>query len=449
MFKGLVIFSMCLLFLLYSFFPIDLLELILSILAAIILLFVINQVKLPQKMISLILLLSGISIYVLMNVHITDALQGLLRNLPLLSLLLLVPLLAIPMKVSGYLESTYHYLSKWQNDSNKAFMGLTSLLSLLAPVLNMGSVRLVHEVARDVQFPTKLLGKSYFIGFSTAMLWSPYFASVALVLVSVNVRVTDYILVGLGYGVIQLGLGMLLFRFAKVEDEGVRIKAIPNATINESLHRLNIVKLISMIVGMIVSLLVLESFTTLSMLVLVSLISLIIPILWWIGSQQKSRMKDSFQEYLLSISSKSQNEIVLFLSAGFFGSAISYTSVARIIETTMGWASSVSLLFFIGLVVVIVSMFAMAGVHQIIIVPLLAMYAGTDVTGITPVALAVIFLMAWALSSILSPLNAINMLVSSLLGRSGFTTGMKWNGVYLFLLFVVGVMMAYSIQLLN
>jgi hypothetical protein len=53
--------------------------------------------------------------------------------------------------------------------------------------------------------------------------------------------------------------------------------------------------------------------------------------------------------------------------------------------------------------------------------------------------LALLFMLAWSASSVLSPVNPINLLVSSLVKKSSIEVGLRDNGLYLFIVCAIGI----------
>ncbi|KIL35468.1 hypothetical protein SD71_13165 [Cohnella kolymensis] len=137
--------------------------------------------------------------------------QGIRMNLPLLSLVILVPLLSIPLKLGGFLDGLNSLLQRLKHHPQKLFAGITSVLFVLSPILNIGSIRIVDELLKDLKLPPAMLAKSYLLGFSTTMLWSPYSAAVAVVLYYLKVPVTEYLAYGFGIGLLFLLIGNVLF----------------------------------------------------------------------------------------------------------------------------------------------------------------------------------------------------------------------------------------------
>ncbi|WLR49174.1 hypothetical protein LC065_08470 [Halobacillus litoralis] len=367
---------------------------------------------------------------------VITSLEGIQQNLPLLALILLVPLLSIPLRAGGYFHSIKFFMEKWEDRPRLAFFGLSSSLALISPILNMGSVKIVHEMVEELKINPVILGKSYLIGFTSSMLWSPYFASVAIVLYEVGGQFNQYIALGLTAALIQLVIGNLLFRHSskkmehgkEILDKGV--KAGEKDDREEKAHYKNLWKIFLMILSMIVCLLLLEYVTHISMLTLVSLIAVIVPIAWAILFHNWGRLQQEFKGYLEKIAVMN-HEITLFLSAGLFGLAIRNTAFSAYLQSFLLWNAEQSLLFFVLVIFIVVLLFALMGIHQIVVIPILASQVSGIDLGFSPEFLALIFIMSWSLSAVLSPLNAINIIVSHCLQRSGLTIGFRWNGTYI------------------
>lgn len=132
--------------------------------------------------------------------------EGLFLILPLLCLITLAPLLSFPLRFGGYFEAVALLLKKLMQQPKKLYAGITGTLFLLSPVLNLGSVRIINEFLDELKLPSMMSAKSYLVGFTTAIFWSPYFASVSLVLHYLHVPFTQYI----GYGIVLSSLSLLI-----------------------------------------------------------------------------------------------------------------------------------------------------------------------------------------------------------------------------------------------
>ncbi|RXT13673.1 hypothetical protein EIZ39_05860 [Ammoniphilus sp. CFH 90114] len=429
---------MCFLFLIQYFVGSQVLQYILALFAAIAFLGSITLARPTPRFFSILMFLAGIIFTVLKGDGLEEVVQGITANLPLLTLLVLVPLLSIPLKMGGFFDSILLYLKHFQNHPRKLFMGITSVLFFLGPILNIGAIRIVHEFAQKLKLNSTFLSKAYLVGFSTTILWSPYYAAVAITLLYLQVSITDYVPYGLGLGILFLIIGNLMFSLwagkQKLEpseqqdeesfspDHGKRIKVL--AVIIFSLMTVTIIA---------------EMITHWSMLVLVSFVAILFPLVWCLFSHQWKALR----QYLLDFRDQSvpimNNEIIMYISAGFFGQSLIGTSLGQGLSIFMIDLAQISFLLFALFILVTMVIVTYMGIHQVVVVTVLATQMDPILLGTTKEILAMVIMLAWATSSVLSPVNPVNLLVSTLVKRSSIQVGTRDNGWFLLSMCTIGI----------
>ncbi|RKQ13559.1 hypothetical protein D8M05_15830 [Oceanobacillus bengalensis] len=374
--------------------------------------------------------------------------EGIRRNIAILVLILLASFITIPLRLSGYLEKIVSLMTMLRSNLDRAFFCLLSILFVLAPILNVGAIRVTQDLVKDIDFKPKFLTKAYVNGYLSAIVWSPYFATVAIVLYLFEVNLNSYILIGLTFGIIQIIIGYLLFHFhrGEVSVDEVAVTVEPS----EDIRNLYWVtgKLFLIILVGIGLLIFLEYITPLSMLLLVSISAVVIPLSFGVLTGQMKQTLSEMKHHISNLN-RSCNEIVLFLSAGILGSALENTVFSEALDTLFLAIAQISTLLFGITVILIVIFFTVIGVHQIIIVPLLITQVNPEIIGISPLALAFVFILAWGVSVALSPISATNLLVSNMLKAKWWQVGFKWNGAYVLTSTFVGLTIFIVIQLLT
>lgn len=363
--------------------------------------------------------------------------EGIFLILPLLSLITLAPLLSIPLRLGGYFESIAILLRNLLHEPKKLYAGITGTLFLLSPILSLGSVRIINEFLEELELPSAMSAKSYLVGFSTAVLWSPYFASVSLVLHYMNVSFKDYILYGIGLSILSLLVGNLLF--------AIWVKRHP---VKESLsakvpllktHRNQLVKLVVFVVLLMGSCLLIESISHWSMIVIVCLVSIFVPLLFGIFSADKKQIIPPLVDFRDRTVPMMNNEIMLFMSAGMLAFAMKGTSVANGISSILTGLAHQSFLLFALAVMVLVLSVTYIGIHQIAAVGALAMQLNPAELGMSNLGLAMLLLLTWSISTALSPFSGLNLMVSRFAGISGVQVGLRANGLHLTLVALIGI----------
>ncbi|GAB7387014.1 hypothetical protein BSNK01_08500 [Bacillaceae bacterium] len=451
-------------------------KLFLSLLSVIVFFFCLTEAKAVPRCFGIAMFVTGLALNGAKGDDwsevVNGTVHGIIANLPLLTLVILVPLISIPLKLSGYFESIHYYLWRLTVDARKLFGSLSLFLFCLGPILNLGSIRVLHEMVKDLRLSSIVLAKSYLVGFSTVILWSPYFASVALVLYYLDVPVSRYLPYGLTFALIQLAVGNLLFwlwlrrkrnfqLIGGMEDaengivasvgkrnpaeKGVREEdEASDATVSR--HRKRIAILLLILLVLMGSIFVLEHLTKWPLMFLVSLVSIGLPLLWGGCTGRWSELKESFKDFEANSVPAMNNEIVLFISAGLFGNALADTAVAELIKTYINELAAMSFLLFVLTVFAVIILFTFVGVHQIVVVTALVTQMDAKVIGTSPEVLALMLMTAWSISAVLSPVNPLNLLVSGSVRQPPLAVGLKWNGAYLCSMFVLGTLFIYLIH---
>ncbi len=420
---------------------------LLSILAMILLLICIVNTKSSTKYMGVTLVSLGLLFNFIDPETTIYHFEGLLKNLSLLTLILFVPLISIPLRRSGLLDSPYFFINLWKYKERQTFFSITAFLALLSPILNLGSVRIMNDIIEDIQLHPKLQANASFVGFASAMVWSPYFGSIALVLFYTGLPISDYILIGLSYALLILLVGNVLYRRQGLYPQMVQTQENKILINDMPIHKRNIIILTLILAALIALLLLLEKITGESMILLVTVIAILFPLLY--GSLMKKLKLILVDMYLYTkrVPVQLNREIVLFLSAGYFGDALLGSDVSKGLQKIIITISDHSFLLIILFITSMIAILSLVGVHQIISVPIIAIQISPDMIGTTPPIMALILIMAWSVSSIISPFAAINMIISQAAKTDSFTVGLKWNGLFAFLTFLIGLAIIFSLKL--
>ncbi|MDF2960487.1 MAG: hypothetical protein K0S39_2222 [Paenibacillus sp.] len=431
------ILGMCSLFLIQYFVQSDWLQYILAIFAVIAFFGSIALARKVPKVFSILMFTAGVVLTGLKGEGIDAAAQGVTSNIPLLTLLVLVPLLSIPFKLGGFFDSILLYLRRFRNNPGNLFTGISTVLFFLGPILNLGSIRIVHELIKDLRLNSTFLSKAYLVGFSTTILWSPYYAAVGVVLLYLHVSIGSYMTYGFGLAVLFLLIGNLMFRlWAKKQTFDTETASEARMTPD---HRRRL-KILPFIIFSLMLITIVTEFTThWSMLVLVSLLSLLFPVVWCLFSKQWEPLKTHLIDYRDKGVPFMNNEIIMYISAGFFGQSLKGSTFGQGINEFMTYLSQASFLLFALFIVITMISITFIGIHQVVVVTVLATQMDPVMLGTSKEILALLLMLAWSASSILSPVNPINLLVSGLVKRSSIEVGIRDNGLYLLIVCTIGI----------
>ncbi|WP_017756338.1 hypothetical protein [Calidifontibacillus oryziterrae] len=439
-----LILSLCFLYILQSFIKSDGLIIVFDIVAVMVYLFLFPLLDHKQKKFTLTLFLTGIVIHFFVGDSGIALFQGITQNMALLAILVLAPLLSVPLKREGVMDTVVFYLNGLKNNPRNIFYGISSFMLILAPILNMGALRIVHGFVEKIKITPNILSNSYYYGFTPAVMWSPFFASVGIVVYYLDITYISYVAVGAIFALIQIAIGYSILRPRSFENSN-------NVTGREQEVPLNIHQkkhlslLIVFVFGLVALLIVLEQLTNKSMLLLVSVVCLIIPIIWVLLRKRTNVIMEEVAQYKDRVIMQ-KTEICLFLSAGLFGNAISHTPIKGHLEQIMQWSATKSVGILFLFIIVFVTLMAFLGVHQIIVIPLIITSLNLSEIHISAVIIAFMCIFTWMLSSAISPLNAMNIIISQCVRKNGLTVAFRWNGKYFLTLTGMAFLYVYIVS---
>jgi hypothetical protein len=435
--RSYLILGMCVLFLIQYFLKIQWLEY--TVVALSLLAFLGSALRADKfpRWLGIIMMTSGLLIEWNKGTGLSGISEGIFLILPLLSLITLAPLLSIPLRLGGYFKSKSLLLRNLLQQPKKFYAGITGTLFFLTPILNLGSVRIINEFLEELKLPSALSAKGYLVGFSTAVMWSPYFASVSLVLHYLNIAYKDYIIFGIGLSLLSLVIGNILF--AIWEKRHPLPKESGNLVTLEKRDRNQLFKLVFFVIILIGSCLVIENITNWSMIVIVCLVSILIPLLFGLQTKRWKELIPPLVDFRDRTVLMLNNEIMLFMSAGMLAFAMKGTAAANGVSQFLTNLAQQSFILFALAVMVIVLSITYIGIHQIAAVGALAMQLNAAEIGISNISLALLLLLTWSISTALSPFSGLNLMVSRFAGISGVQTGLRFNGLHLSVIAIIGI----------
>jgi hypothetical protein len=167
-----LIMSMCMLYILAAFIPNKSLIFLFSIITLVVFFSVLPLLEVKGRIFTSGLFLAGLVIHYVVGDRGMGLFEGITQNMTLLAILILAPLLSIPLKREGIIETVVSLLHELKQNPRNTFYGLSSFMLTLAPILNMGALRIIHGFVENIHFPSKLLSRSYYVGFTPAVIWS-------------------------------------------------------------------------------------------------------------------------------------------------------------------------------------------------------------------------------------------------------------------------------------
>lgn len=405
-------------------------------------------IKKSTFIISLLMLVIGHLLFWYYDLGFSIWREALSINLGLISLFAFVPMLLLPIEVGGYIRSIEDELKKIHSKQGYVFVLLSSITFLLSSVINLAVIRVLFPIFKKTGLSKDNLGRAMLIGFTSTNLWSPYFASVAIILHFMDLPYTKlgpYIFL---LAVFHFIFGNIVVLFLLKQTKKVELSDEVQLQVeNNNKNRRKIVQLLLIMSAIFCLLFMLEKFTHQKMTTLVSAVGLLGSIIWIYFLKERARLKSLLSNYIFQSLPKIGNEVSLFVSAGFFGIIIMSTPLSQIVNHLVNIIEDkVSLFFLIGLIILLPVVLAFIGVHQIITVTLLATSISPETIGLSTVSYGVLLAAAWCHASAASPFSPVNLTISSVLDKSSLKIGIGSNYIFFIGSFLITMCFVYFIR---
>jgi len=365
------------------------------------------------------------------------------NNLPLVSLIVLSPMLSIPVTLGKYDYYINNFILKYTKKANQLYFVISSLFFLLSPLLNLGSIHLIHSIINRLKLPKQFLGRVYIRAFFSASTWAPYFASVFLVIYYLKIPIKSYLGFGLILSIAQIIISYLLYTFW--EDKNIDLK-IPTA--NSDIRGVKVLEFIFVLIFIVCSIFLLEGIFETNIVVLITSIILIYTFIWTVYLRKITEFASHLKQFFRSIIPRSSNEIVLFLSAGFFAIVISHTHFGDFINVYWLRIGEVSIYLLIILTIIVISTISFTGIHHIVTISIILTTVDYNILGISDLTMAMILLSSYAMGAIVSPVSPANVIVANIINGSVYKVIIKYNLIYTIVTIIIHSIIIYLFYLL-
>ena len=375
--------------------------------------------------------------------------EGIQRNIYILVMFVLTPLINIPISRGGYNEALQNFLEKFLERKSSFSLFISSLSALVGVIMNIAAVPLMLAIgSQQKQLPSRrLLCTSVSRGYSLSIFWGPTFAAVALPLELTGAQWVDYFPFALGISLFAL---FSMYFFERLQ-ERKQYKNLPACTAPlSSSNRKKLKELTCSWVIILSFIILVSSATHMNTITVVSLSCLVFPLLWMLLIHQFDVYKQEItQNYLARSLPQMSSEIVLFAGAGFLAAAFDFSHVLDFLPGLLASCTGGHALPFIILSLGIIVVLCTAGIHAMIPVIVLGSAITPEVYGLTPLSFTFVLTAGWALSIFLSGSSTVSIFIASFARKDTFAVSAGWNwkyGIYMFLLFCTSI---YIINLIS
>lgn len=413
------------------------------------------------RMIAAVLFIVGVFLLFYTQAPLDVWEKALLENGYLLAMFIMVPLISLPVRYGGYNESLEALFDRFGNSKSR-FYGLVSVMTAFLGVLvSIASVPLTCEVARSSHFATnaRILATALSRGFITCLFWAPTTATIALSLQLTGANWLSVLPFGLLFAIIAGFIGWIM---TTIRENLIARRSQLNTSLSKnkndthidanlnssSLHpskyevtshqpysgvfdRKKIIELVLFSVLYIVAVMLVGQCLRISIIVAVALMSILIPIIWMVAIKRVTLFKQKVKDEYVAVKLPNvKGQMILFTAAGVLASGISYSGVGEMAVTALLQITNGGALEATILVMVLALVCSAFGVHPLVYTTVIGGSLTAAQLGVSPVYMALLLAMGWALGNAVCPTSANSIAVSQLVERSPFKLALNWNVSY-------------------
>lgn len=395
------------------------------------------------KIFGIIMVMLGTFILSFQNVPIEVWFEAITKNVALVSLISIVPILSIPIHLGQYDVKLAQFASRYNEKPQRLFTFLSGAFMILGPITNLGAIHILQSMLKRLNLPNSFLARSYVRGFTSINTWAPYFMSVFLVVYSLKIPMSTFLPYGLLLSVLQIVIANILFSMKEVKT--IKFDKMESVQVE---NPWKLIELLVVIIGLTGIIFFFEQRVSMNISALIIISVVLFAFVWSLYLKQPYAMLKQTNSFRKSILPSGANEVGLILTAGFFSIALSMTVLSTYINAVWSSIADVSILLLIFATITLVALLSIIGVHQIVTISsIIASVSYTEI-GMSDVTMAMTMLAAWAASTTLSPITPLNIVVSNLLKENVFKIIFKWNFWYSVIVMAVHTIAIYIIHLL-
>lgn len=389
-----------------------------------------------------IMLIIGTAVLLFQGVQLDVWMDGVTRNLALICLITIVPILSIPIHLGSYDQKIAQFATRYNRKPQTLFLFISGAFMLLGPITNLGSIPIIHSMLEKLKLPASFLGRSYVRGFTSINTWAPYFMSVFLVVYSLNIPMSTFLPFGLILSILQIIIANLLFSLKEVHT--IQIEPMESMRVENPIKLFELLAVILALTGIIFFF---ENRTDMNASALIIFVVVLFSIVWSLCLKKPGQFLKKANAFRKSILPSSSNEVSLLLTAGFFSVALSKTVLSTYINSLWSQLAEVSVLLLIFSTIFLVALLASIGIHQIVTISSIIASVSYQQLGIHDITMAMTLLSAWAAATTVSPITPLNIVVPNLLKVNVFTVIFRWNLLYAVIVMCVHTVAIYMIHL--
>lgn len=365
--------------------------------------------------------------------------------LDLLTMFTLIPILGIPIKLGRYGEGIQAIIQKRVKTSGQLYLMTSGISYFFSIFMNLATLPMTYYSIRPAleSFPVKnkerFMSRAISRGFAMPLIWAPVTPIVGIVITMTGVSWGSILPYVIPLSVLGLGLDWFIgsrkslkMTLPNLGDSVHETAAALETSYSSRPGRVFQILAAIAIFNIIVSMA--ETQSSLPFLILVSLIVIPFAFSWSVLLKKGKEFGDQLIEHFQAFSMSMKDQFFIFLSTGFFISAINFSNANEILY---GWISAfidaAGIEVFLIILPLIPLGLAFLGLHPAVSLALMIEGVNPETIGISPHILTVAMLSGAVCAFLIGPYNATLGLMSNIIKVNSYKVS-NWNlpfaGVY-------------------
>jgi len=351
--------------------------------------------------------------------------ESLMKGLGMPILFVVIPLISFPIKYGNYLGAIESFVKDKSEKPGFLFSFLAVTHLVLSIALDIGSIPVMKNILKEINFPQKFLALLYAAGFSSYVAFSPYDPLVIMVLLFSGLTYSDYFFTGLAMVALIVLVATVLVKTDKKLLEEFQGNLGQTGRINGSYKK--VYELLAHIFILIGLASIGGKILTLSnILYTIAIIIIVYSLVWGFLLKALDKYKSEFRGYSENFLSF-KGFLPFLISANFLGSIVSFTPLKESIEDMVLILNHLPTYFIILIFIVVTMLLSAIGVHMMITVTAYAMTITPGLIGLSKASFALTLLTCWFMAMLISPFVPYNVIVGETIDEKPLNIVLKYN----------------------
>lgn len=396
------------------------------------------------KRITLVFLLTGSAIMIGFRLSLEIWMVSLVSMTNVIAIIVVMQLFTLPIELGEYSKTITYWLKRAFKVESRLFLSSMAVTLIFATFLLFGTVpvmvSLLSSALKDsVHEYKRFLAAAIVRGYAMAVLWAPGALTMLLVLQITQVSWFALLLPGLLLSLLGIGTSYLFEHTTRLNkplimaDTTEASSAEGVQAVKQSIH------IICVVVGLVLLVGTMEALAFSSGTGRILLAGLIVAGSWLLYYFHHKKFSAAFGRYWGQELGKTTDLAVFFIAIGLFAGAVDKSGILLLLQPLL--QQGVNLLG-MGAVIampVIFIMLAAVGIHPFILVVIMGKIMLALALPLPPLTIALLLLLASAISFIVSPFAGIVLMTSKFLQVKPTDVAIKWNAAFCALFLVEGI----------